>query len=99
MRYKPRQIVIACGDGTEVLKGLHWSRWKSAKATGSGTDYMNSCTPDCAAGHRTPYPATVALTMPVTCSGRPVFSRMVVTFTHARPHRRRTETDRWTCPR
>jgi Tfp pilus assembly protein PilV len=99
-RYKPKQIVIACADGTEVLKSLRWSRWTGRQASASGRDYLVSCTPDCAAGHRTAYPVTVTLTKPLSCKGQlhQVFSRAVVRFPKTHPASRRTETDRLGCP-
>jgi hypothetical protein len=98
--YKPKQIVIACADGTETLKSLKWSRWNAREATGTGRDYVVSCTPDCAAGHRTVYPVTVTLSKPVSCKSQahPAFSRAVLRFSKAHPGSKRTETDSLGCP-
>jgi hypothetical protein len=99
-RYQPAQIVIACTDGTEMLKGLKWSRWNGREATGTGRDYVVSCTPDCAAGHRSVYPVTVTLTKPATCPGQAhrAFSRAELRFGKAHPGSKKTETDRLGCP-
>lgn len=99
--YKPKQILIACADGTEILKGLRWSRWTGQQATGTGRDYVVSCNPDCAAGHRTSaYPVTVTLSKPASCKGQahPTFSRAVLRFGKAHPGSKRTETDSLGCP-
>jgi hypothetical protein len=98
--YKPKQILIACGDGTEILKGLTWSSWTKLRATGKGTEYRNTCNPSCAAGHFIPYPIAITLTKPISCHGfrHKVFSHAVLTFGKARPGKRATETDPLTCP-
>ena len=38
------------GDGTVVLRDMTWSRWDDAEAVGTGTERIESCTPDCASG-------------------------------------------------
>jgi hypothetical protein len=99
-RYKPKQILIACGDGSETLKDLAWSSWTGSKATGRGTEYRNTCNPSCSAGQFTPYPITITLTKPISCPGQRhnVFSRAVITFGKVRPGKRATEIDRLSCP-
>lgn len=99
-RYKPKQIVIACADGTDVLKGLRWSSWSATKAAGTGTDYVVSCNPDCASGHRTAYPVTVTLTQPKPCKGQshPAFRRAVLRFGGSHPGLLSAESDRLSCP-
>ncbi len=96
---KPARIVIACGDGTEVLTKLHWSSWKRATATGTGVDNVVSCNPDCAAGKRTAYPVAVTLSRPQTCPGRryTTFTRAVLKFGPTHPRKSRTETDTFPC--
>jgi hypothetical protein len=99
-RFEPKQIVIACADGTEILKNLKWSRWNGREATGTGRDYVVSCNPDCAAGHRTAYPVTVTLSKPTSCKGQVhrAFSHAVLKFGKAHPGSKSTETDRLSCP-
>jgi hypothetical protein len=76
---KPSRIDLAC-DGTNVLTGLKWSSWSSSKASGTGTDALNTCTPDCANGKRHRHAATVTLSKPSKCKGtkHKVFKRIVV---------------------
>jgi hypothetical protein len=99
-RFKPRQIELACADGTEALRSLKWSRWNRAQASGKGTDDVVSCNPDCAAGHESAYPVNVTLGRPKSCKGRvhPVFSLATLRFPQAHPGTRRTETDHLGCP-
>jgi hypothetical protein len=76
---KPRKIDLAC-DGTNVLVNLKWTSWTSSKATGAGTDALNTCTPDCAHGKRHEHAATVTLSRASACPGtkHKVFKRAVV---------------------
>jgi hypothetical protein len=99
-RYQPKQIVIACADGTEILKNLKWERWNGREATGTGRDYVVSCNPDCAAGHLSAYPVTVTLTKPKSCKGRRnrVFSHALLKFGQRHPGSRSTEADSLGCP-
>jgi hypothetical protein len=86
-QFKPAKIVIACGDGNEVLTHLSWSTWTAAKATGKGMNSINSCTPTCAGGHFKDYAVTVTLSKPHHCAklSSKVFSRATLHFTHGRP--------------
>lgn len=59
---QPTQFILACGDGTTSLTGLHWSNWGAATATATGVYETVVCTPNCAAGAERSYPATVSLT-------------------------------------
>jgi hypothetical protein len=49
--FKPRAIVVACGDGNLSLLRLHWSRWTSQAASGVGIYHWNDCIPMCYRGH------------------------------------------------
>ena len=60
MEVKPRQIVTS-GDGSAYADSLTWSNWGSPQATATGTLKVNNCTPSCAQGTYTGYPATVTL--------------------------------------
>jgi hypothetical protein len=98
-QYKPKKIIIACGDGSEYLTGLKWSSWSSTKASGTGTVKLNNCKPSCVAGHFISYPAKVALTRVEHCSAAPKtrFSRLTITYTHKHPGKHSTETDKFPC--
>ena len=59
LRYRPRHVVIACGDGTFQLRRLHWRTWNRPIAHGSGRAMLNDCIPYCARGRFHFIPATV----------------------------------------
>jgi hypothetical protein len=49
--YKPRSIIVACGDGNLQLLRLRWSHWTRTVATGVGVYHWNDCRPACYSGH------------------------------------------------
>jgi hypothetical protein len=56
----PSTLVLSCADANSMVKNIHWSKWGSSKATGTGVGSWNDCTPDCAGG--TWQSANVAIT-------------------------------------
>jgi hypothetical protein len=60
MGVQPKEITTS-GDGSAFVDGLTWTGWGTARAVGSGTLKLNDCTPSCAQGTYTSYPATVTL--------------------------------------
>lgn len=98
-QYKPARLVITCGDGGTFLKNLKWRHWSATKATGTGIEWVNKCTPDCAAGHYSKTRAAVTLTTPKRCRKQKhmVFDRLTMRFQGVTgPHA--TETDTLGCP-
>ena len=58
------------GDGTTGLWDMTWATWNSTAASGTGTEKLDDCTPDCAAGTLRSVPVRVALSRPVlVCAG------------------------------
>jgi hypothetical protein len=57
---KPKVFVIACADGNDNLQALKWSSWGTT-AGGTGTDFVNTCDPNCATGHFHKYGVKVKL--------------------------------------
>jgi hypothetical protein len=53
------------GDGTTSLWDMTWATWNSTVAVGTGTEKLDDCTPDCAAGTLHPVPVKVTLSRPV----------------------------------
>jgi hypothetical protein len=99
--YKPTRLLLACGDGTNYLTGMAWSRWTARSATGSGTDEINDCKPDCASGHFHGYPTTVTLSKPKRCKRvkrHRVFGRIVLQYPNAHPGRSRSLSAQLPCP-
>jgi hypothetical protein len=57
---EPKTYTLACGDGSEVLASLSWSRWSPGRAIAGGKDWINDCEPNCATGKFHSYPVYVA---------------------------------------
>jgi hypothetical protein len=92
---KPSQFIITCADGNDYLAKLKWSHW-GATASGKGTEWINTCNPNCAAGKFRKFGASVKLWRPKARPhhrGQEYFTRMTLTYTHSVPkgfHRHRT---------
>jgi len=61
MKTEPATVQVSA-DGSGFVAGITWSGWGTATARGSGTLNVNDCTPNCAQGTLTGYPATITLT-------------------------------------
>ncbi|MGH2928867.1 MAG: hypothetical protein ACRDL8_11750, partial [Solirubrobacteraceae bacterium] len=77
----PKTYVLACGDGYTGLQQLHWKRWGSRTATATGRGFVNTCTPNCAAGRPATYPVVVT----VSRLSNGAYSHLVVKATGRRP--------------
>ena len=53
------------GDGTTSLWDMTWPTWNSAVAAGTGTEKLDDCTPNCAAGTLHAVRVAVTLSRPV----------------------------------
>jgi hypothetical protein len=96
LQVRPTQMVYS-GDGAAFFAGpgraghrvkpghLRWQTWTANRATGSGDDWMDNCTPDCVNGYRTPYHVTLVLSRPRMLDHTLVFTRVRETFTGRRP--------------
>ncbi|HEY6495240.1 MAG TPA: hypothetical protein VIZ43_18345 [Trebonia sp.] len=84
---EPSSYVLACGDGNSGLTGMHWTTWRPEDAAGTGAEYLNDCTPNCATGHFHNYPVDVSLAGSVlVAQDKPFgYTRITLTFTAARP--------------
>jgi hypothetical protein len=81
-QFKPKVVIITCGDAGAFVQKLTWSSWTTAAARGQGTYKVNSCTPNCAAGHFKSSAVKVKLSKPGSCSHHThrFFKRMTLTF-------------------
>ena len=85
-RFEPRNVTIACGDGSLLATGVSWSSWTQKSAVGTGTGDINDCNPDCVDGTRHSAPIELQLTKPRKCSnGRRLFTRLRYTWTAGAP--------------
>lgn len=84
---EPASFVIACADANDGLTGMHWTSWAPAKAAGTGTQYLNDCTPNCAEGHYHNYPVEITLTgSDLVAQNEPfAYTKITLTYPAARP--------------
>ena len=85
----PRSFTLTCADANDVLTGLSWVSWRNV-AFGSGTERINTCMPNCAAGHFHSYRALITLWRPRARghgTGQLKFTRLTEVYTAARPVR------------
>ena len=72
------------GDGTTSLWDMTWPTWNSAVAVGQGTEKLDDCTPNCAAGTLHAVPVHVTLSRPVMAcvagTGRWFWTRVSFTW-------------------
>jgi hypothetical protein len=60
MEIRPKEITDS-GDGSGYVTNLVWSGWGSSQATATGIQEVDNCSPNCAQGKYTGYPATVTV--------------------------------------
>lgn len=86
-QFKPKKIVLACGDAGIWLGKLKWSSWNATSATGTGAYNANDCTPNCSAGKVNSFPVKVTLSKVKTCSGQThlAFKQAALTYTGTKP--------------
>ena len=53
------------GDGTTALWNMNWTAWDATQADGTGTEKLDDCNPNCAAGTLHAVAVRVALSNPV----------------------------------
>ena len=85
---RPSSFILTCADANDALSGLHWVNWAASQAFGTGTEVVNSCTPDCAGGKLVSYPALIALWRPEPLpghSGVRYFTRITRIYPASRP--------------
>jgi hypothetical protein len=85
--FKPREIVLTCGDAGLVATKLQWSQWGSKQATGSGTGEEKVCTPNCAEGRVAKGKMEVSLSQPKRCNqdGKRHFTKIHYVYPNGAP--------------
>jgi len=77
------------GDGTTSLWDMTWATWNSTVAVGAGTEKLDDCTPDCAAGTLHAVPVRVTLSRPamacVAGAGKWFWTRVSFTWPSGLP--------------
>jgi hypothetical protein len=87
-RVKPSSYLLACADAGMGLQSVRWTSWAPMTASGYGTFYENTCTPDCASGHFRRYPVLATLWGASGVAGHPAdlrYTRLTLLFTGDRP--------------
>jgi hypothetical protein len=99
--YRPRSIVVACGDGNLVLQRLVWRGWNRTVATGAGIAKANDCIPYCAVGHFRTYRARVRAYRIRRCEvdNNLRYTRLSITFVGGSPYPTSTERAPFSCLR
>jgi hypothetical protein len=71
------------GDGTTALWNMTWTAWTSTQASGAGTEKIDDCNPNCAAGtlHAVTVRVTLSNPVMVCASGKGTWYWTRVTFT------------------
>jgi hypothetical protein len=85
---RPSSIILTCADANDALTALHWASWAASQAFGTGTEKVNTCTPDCADGKFVSYPALITLWRPEPLPGHPgalYFTRITRIYPSNRP--------------
>jgi hypothetical protein len=85
---RPSSFILTCADANDALTGLHWASWEASQAFGTGTEKVNTCTPNCADGKLVPYPALITLWRPEPLPGHPgvlYFTRITRIYPGSRP--------------
>jgi hypothetical protein len=76
-KFKPANLIFACGDASFGATGVTWSSWTRKSASGSGNGQINDCNPDCAHGQVHKAAINVRASKPRTCSnGRRIFTKL-----------------------
>ena len=77
------------GDGTTGLWDMTWTSWTGTEAVGTGTEKLDDCNPNCAAGTLHAVPVTVTFSKPVSAhcgaSTRRYWTQATFTWPHGLP--------------
>ena len=85
---RPSSLILTCADANDALTALHWVSWANNQAFGTGTEKVNTCTPDCADGKFVSYPALITLWRREPLPGHPgvrYFTRITRIYPSNRP--------------
>jgi hypothetical protein len=85
----PRSFILTCADANDALFSLSWVSWRNV-AYGSGIERINTCVPNCAAGHFRNYRALITLWRVRARghgTGQLKFTRLTEIYPGARPLR------------
>ncbi len=61
-QFAPHDIIVSCADGNYGFSHLSWMDWGAPTAYAHGTLFVNTCSPNCAAGTYRERSVTIELT-------------------------------------
>ena len=85
---RPGSFTLACADANDGLIRLSWTSWTPHLASGYGTEQVNDCNPNCAAGHFHSYPVLVIFWGNAALRGHPGtqrYTNITLLYPGARP--------------
>jgi hypothetical protein len=86
LKFKPANVILACGDASLGATNVVWSGWGQKAAVGTGTGQLNDCKPNCAQGKTKTGPMSLRASKVRTCSnGRRIFTKLSYTWTSGAP--------------
>lgn len=85
--FKPREIVLTCGDAGLVATKMKWKRWGSTQAHGVGVGEEKVCMPNCAEGRVAKGRMQLSLSQPRLCSrdGKRHFTKIRYSWPNGAP--------------
>jgi hypothetical protein len=85
--FKPKSIVLTCGDAGMVVTKLQWPQWGTKEAHGAGRGEQKVCKPNCAAGKVAKAAMKVVLSQPKLCAqdGKRHFTKLHYKWIPAAP--------------
>jgi hypothetical protein len=90
---RPGEVLLDCLSGNVIVKTPAWKYWTGISARSSDAVlWVNTCKPDCAAGHYRKYAASLVLYRVRTSHGAGHYTRMQLEYRHNGP---REYTYRW----
>jgi hypothetical protein len=90
---RPGQVLLDCMSGNVLVRTPAWSDWTAVSARSrDAVLWVNTCRPDCAAGHYRKYPAELAFYRARDSHGTAYYTRMQLQYSHNGP---RKYTYRW----
>jgi len=75
---RPKELILTCADGGDLVKDLTWTVWSPTLAIGRGSEVQNVCEPDCAAGNTVTSPVDVYLHGAMADATGSQFTRLIV---------------------
>lgn len=85
-QYRPREIILACGDGGLWATHIVYHSYGGAKAYATVQLHAHNCIPNCAESAYHAFPATVVLADVVRCEGTLYYSRAHYHFVNGAPY-------------